>query len=142
MSARPSASRRTVLRGAALTPAVGLGLAACSPGGGAGSSRATPTAPVDLGAEGEVAQGGAHLDQEHNVVVSRTGDGSLKAYSTICTHGGCPINALEGTTLICPCHGSKFDATTGEVLQRPATAPLTELPVRVENGRVVAGPRA
>ncbi|MFJ8080420.1 Rieske (2Fe-2S) protein [Streptomyces sp. NPDC096205] len=140
MSGRPSASRRTVLRGAALTPAVGLGLAAC--GGGAGASPATPTAPVDLGAEGAVAKGGAHLDQENNVVVSRTEDGSLKAYSTICTHGGCPINALEGTTLICPCHGSKFDATTGEVLHRPATTPLTELPVRVENGRVVAGPRA
>lgn len=37
----------------------GLGLAACS-GGGSGAS-ATPTAPVDLGAESEVAKGSAKL---------------------------------------------------------------------------------
>ncbi|CAL9410195.1 Rieske (2Fe-2S) protein [Streptomyces sp. enrichment culture] len=144
MPGRPSASRRTVLRGAALTPVAGLataaGLTACSPGAGAERRPAGPTAPVDLGAEGEVAEDGADLHLDHNVVVSRTADGTLKAYSTICTHGGCPISDLEGTTLVCRCHGSRFDATTGEVLQRPATVPLAELPVRVENGRVVAGP--
>ncbi|MFJ5777149.1 Rieske (2Fe-2S) protein [Streptomyces sp. NPDC093094] len=139
MSGRPAASRRTVLRGAAAAPAVGMGLTACSPG--AGAVPATPTAPVDLGAESEVAKGGADLNLDHNVVVSRSADGSLKAFSTICTHGGCPVNELEGSTLICPCHGSKFDAATGEVLHRPATVPLSELPVRVENGRVVVGPR-
>ena len=48
MSARPSATRRTVLRGAALTPVAGLGLAACAPGGGTGATPATHTAPVAL----------------------------------------------------------------------------------------------
>jgi nitrite reductase/ring-hydroxylating ferredoxin subunit len=139
MSGRPSASRRTVLRGAALAPVAGL--AACSPGEGVESGPAAPTVSVDLGAEGEVTQG-AHLDLDNNVVVCRAADGSLKAYSTICTHGGCPISELEGTTLTCRCHGSRFDAATGEVLRRPATVPLTELPVRVENGRVIAGPKA
>ncbi|MYR21061.1 FeS-binding protein, partial [Streptomyces sp. SID6137] len=58
MPTRPSASRRTVLRGAAVVPVAGLGLAACSGPGGSGSA-ATPTAPVDLGAESDVAKGGA-----------------------------------------------------------------------------------
>ncbi|MEU9985848.1 Rieske 2Fe-2S domain-containing protein [Streptomyces sp. NPDC007971] len=138
---RPSASRRTVLRGAAVAPVAGLGLAACSPPDGA-SAEATPTAPVDLGAETEVAKGGAKLYRDHNVVVSRDGSGALKAYSTICTHAGCPINKLQGTTLICPCHGSQFDAVTGKVVQAPATEPLTELPVKASNGRIVAGPEA
>ncbi|MFF9061422.1 Rieske (2Fe-2S) protein [Streptomyces sp. NPDC101213] len=139
MPARPSATRRTVLRGAALAPAAGLGLAACSPAGGT-TAPATPTAPVELGADGEVAKGGAKLYRDHNVVVSRSAGGELKAYSSICTHAGCPVNKLEGTTLICPCHGSEFDATTGEVLRAPATVPLNELPVRTENGKIVSGP--
>ncbi|MET9733708.1 Rieske 2Fe-2S domain-containing protein [Streptomyces sp. NPDC006458] len=142
MPGRSSASRRTVLRGAAAAPVAGLGLTACSPDGGAEATPATQTAPVDLGAESDVAQGGAHLHLDHNVVVSRTADGTLKAFSTICTHGGCPISELEGTTLSCACHGSRFDARTGEVLRSPATVALTELPVRAENGRVIAGPQA
>ncbi|MER6572258.1 Rieske 2Fe-2S domain-containing protein [Streptomyces sp. NPDC001093] len=142
MPARPSASRRTVLRGAAVAPVAGLGLAACSAPGQGGSVAATPTAPVDLGAESEVSKGGAKLYRDHNVVVSRDGSGALKAYSTICTHAGCPINKLQGTTLICPCHGSQFDAVTGKVVQSPATEPLAELPVKTKNGRIVAGPGA
>ncbi|OIK23310.1 Rieske (2Fe-2S) protein [Streptomyces malaysiense] len=141
MPARPSASRRTVLRGAAVAPVAGLGLAACS-GPGGGSSAATPTAPVDLGAESDVAKGGAKLYKDHNMVVSRDKSGTLKAYSTICTHAGCPINKLQGTTLICPCHGSEFDAVTGKVVQSPATEPLAELSVKTENGRILAGPAA
>ncbi|WP_307624067.1 Rieske (2Fe-2S) protein [Streptomyces sp. V3I7] len=142
MPARPTpASRRTVLRGAAVTPLAGLGLTACGPGAGAAGAP-KPTAPVQLGAESEVAKGGATLYREHNVVVSRDDDGTLKAYSTICTHAGCAINRLQGTTLICPCHGSEFDARTGKVLQAPATEPLNELPVKVAKGRIVAGPEA
>lgn len=145
MSGRPSASRRTVLRGAALAPAAtlapaaGLGLAACSPSGGT-TAPSTPTAPVELGADSEVTKGSARLYRDHNVVVSRSASGELKAYSSICTHAGCPVNKLDGTKLICPCHGSEFDATTGEVLREPATVPLNELPVRTEKGRIVAGP--
>jgi Rieske Fe-S protein len=143
MSGRPSATRRTVLRGAALAPVAGLGLAACSGGGsGGGGTPATPTAPVVLGAESEVAKGGAQLYQDENVVVSRAEDGSLKAFSSICTHAGCAINKLQGTTLVCPCHGSEFDATTGKVLRAPATVPLHELPVEEKNGKIVAGPGA
>ncbi|MEU8027133.1 Rieske 2Fe-2S domain-containing protein [Streptomyces sp. NPDC049099] len=142
MPARPSASRRTVLRGAAVAPVAGLGLAACSAPGQVGSAAATPTAPVDLGAESEIAKGGAKLYRDHNVVVSRDGSGELKAYSTICTHAGCPINKLEGTTLVCPCHGSQFDAVTGKVVQSPATEPLVTLPVKTTNGRIIAGPGA
>ncbi|MFD8272647.1 Rieske (2Fe-2S) protein [Streptomyces flaveolus] len=140
MSGRPVPSRRTVLRSAALTPVAGLGLAACSPGDD--GAAAQPTAPVDLGAESEVAQGAAKLYRDQNVVVSRAQGGSLKAYSTICTHAGCPIKKLEGAKLVCPCHGSEFDVRTGEVLHAPATVALMELRVDVQQGRIVAIPGA
>ncbi|MER6220202.1 Rieske (2Fe-2S) protein [Streptomyces sp900105755] len=142
MPARPFTSRRTLLRGAAVTSVAGLGAAACQAPGGAATADATPTAPVDLGAGSEVAEGGARLYREHNVVVSRSADGVLKAYSTICTHAGCPIDRLQGTTLVCPCHGSEFDAATGKVVRSPATEPLNGLPVKESNGRIVAGPGA
>ncbi|MET9257100.1 Rieske (2Fe-2S) protein [Streptomyces sp. NPDC003717] len=135
MAGRPHPSRRTVLRSAALTPVAGLGLAACSPGEDEGGG-----APVDLGAETEVAKGGSKLYRDEKVVVSRADDGSLKAFSTICTHAHCPIGELKGSKLICNCHGSEFDARTGEVLQAPATQPLEALPVKVKGGRIVAGP--
>lgn len=141
MPGRPSPSRRTVLRGAALTPVAGTTLAACGPGDDEGALPTTPTASVELGASDEVAEGKPVLYREQHVVVSRAGDGSLKAYSAVCTHARCAIGTLEGEKLVCVCHGSEFDATTGEVLRSPATVPLVALDVREENGRVVAGPK-
>ncbi|MGQ4386020.1 Rieske (2Fe-2S) protein [Streptomyces sp. SAS_270] len=138
MSGRFSASRRTVLRGAALTPVAGFALTACSDNGAATS--AALTEPTELGAESEVPKGGATLYRDQNVVVSRAEDGSLKAFSTICTHAGCPINKLEGTKLTCPCHGSEFDAMTGKVLHAPATTSLDELSVEAKGGTIVASP--
>ncbi|MFE9770084.1 Rieske 2Fe-2S domain-containing protein [Streptomyces sp. NPDC005931] len=138
MPGRPSASRRTVLRGVALAPVAGLGLTAC--GGSTGKSPAVPAGPVELGPESEVAKGAAKLYRDHNVVVSRGEDGVLAAYSTICTHALCPANKLDGTKLICTCHGSEFDTTTGKVLREPAVAPLTRLAVEVKDGTIVARP--
>ncbi|WP_367040694.1 Rieske (2Fe-2S) protein [Streptomyces sp. Je 1-332] len=141
MPGTPPPARRTVLRAAALAPAAGLGITACSSGGGDGgsSTRSTPTAPVDLGKSDDVKVGASKLYTGENVVVSRISDDEYKAFSTICTHEKCPINKLEGHKLICPCHGSQFDATNGKVLHAPATRPLEELPVKVEDGKIVAG---
>ena len=52
---------------------------------------------------------------------------SLKVLSNICTHAGCRINKEIDGQLVCPCHGSKYDAATGKVLQGPAGLPLYRL---------------
>ncbi|MEV0116188.1 Rieske (2Fe-2S) protein [Streptomyces sp. NPDC050844] len=143
MPGTPPPARRTVLRAAAIVPAAGLGITACSSGGGdGGGNRSAPTAPVDLGASDEIKVGASKLYTDENVVVSRIADDEYKAFSSICTHQRCPINKLEGHTLTCPCHGSQFDATNGKVLHEPATVPLSELPVKVEKGKIIAGPGA
>ncbi|GHC56255.1 Rieske (2Fe-2S) protein [Streptomyces cinnamoneus] len=137
-----SASRRTVLRGAALAGAAGLGAAACSGGAGGTRGPAVPTAPVDLGAAGEVPVGGARLFREQKLVVSQPAAGEYKAFSAVCTHAGCVVDKVEDGKVSCPCHGSKFDATTGKVLQGPAGAPLPAVPVKADGGKLIAGPDA
>jgi nitrite reductase/ring-hydroxylating ferredoxin subunit len=66
-------------------------------------------------------------DRKLRVSVARV-DGRLYAFDDLCPCGGapCPLSGglLTGTTLMCQCHGSRFDITTGAVLNGPATDPL------------------
>jgi Rieske Fe-S protein len=55
----------------------------------------------------------------------------LYAMSIRCTHQGCAVSP-SGSTLYCPCHGSRFDST-GAVLQGPARTPLTHYAVLVDS---------
>lgn len=136
-------TRRTVLKGAALAGAAGLGVSACSTESKLGHAQdPVPTAPVDLGAPGEVPVGGAKLYREQRLLVHCPAQGQYKAFSAQCTHAGCVLDKVEDNEGNCPCHGSRFDVTTGKALQGPATVPLPEVPVRVENGRLIAGPKA
>ena len=51
-----------------------------------------------------------------------------------CTHLGCSLaeGSLGGTIVTCPCHGSQFDVTTGDVVRGPAREPVGSYPVRLE----------
>ncbi|MFB7270302.1 Rieske (2Fe-2S) protein [Streptomyces sp. NPDC056244] len=139
----PSAPRRTVLKGVALAGAAGAGLAACSTESKLGHAEdPTPSEPVGLGAADEVPVGGAKLYREQRLVVSRPAPDEYRAFSAQCTHAGCLLEKLEGTVGDCPCHGSKFDVTTGEAVHGPATVPLPKVPVTVEGGKLIAGPKA
>jgi ubiquinol-cytochrome c reductase iron-sulfur subunit len=67
---------------------------------------------------------------------------NIVAYSRICTHVGCPVGLYEQTThhLLCPCHQSTFDASTGaNVIFGPAPHALPQLPLTVDSqGYLVA----
>jgi nitrite reductase/ring-hydroxylating ferredoxin subunit len=71
---------------------------------------------------------------EH-IAVARIAD-SLYGFGDTCTHAGCSLAAgrLEDTIVTCPCHGSQFDVTTGDVVRGPAQRPVRSYAVRVENG--------
>ncbi|HEY7125379.1 MAG TPA: non-heme iron oxygenase ferredoxin subunit [Ktedonobacterales bacterium] len=62
--------------------------------------------------------------------------GSFYALGDTCTHLGCSLSAgkLEGTAVTCPCHGSRFDVTSGAVLRGPARKPEPSHRVEVRDG--------
>lgn len=78
-------------------------------------------------------------DRKLRISVARVG-GSLYAFDDLCTcaEQACPLSGglLEGTTIMCQCHGSRFDLTTGAVVNGPATEPLTTYEVREADDEV------
>ncbi|HUW78528.1 MAG TPA: Rieske 2Fe-2S domain-containing protein [Candidatus Nanopelagicaceae bacterium] len=73
-----------------------------------------------------------HLNAEQ---ASWTHNGII-AFSKICTHMGCAVGLYEQQThhLLCPCHQSTFDVTTGaSVIFGPAARPLPQLAITVDS---------
>ena len=116
-------SRRTVVAaGAAAAMAV---VAGCSTYGQ--SSQATPSSAPANGAlttTGDVPVGGGVIIGASQVVVTQPAAGTFKAFSSICTHLQCQLADVDGGTINCNCHGSRFAITDGSVVNGPATLPL------------------
>ena len=78
-------------------------------------------------------------DRKLRVSVARVND-QLYAFDDLCTcaEQTCPLSGglLTGTTLMCQCHGSRFDVTTGRAINGPATAPLNTYDVREVDGEI------
>jgi len=124
-------------------------LAACTPGGGqdangsgsgSGSGDGGSTSGGGGTAEVSLASipvGGAVSATLAGkpIVVSQPTAGQVVAFSAVCTHQGCTV-APQGKEFDCPCHGSKFDATTGDVLNGPARDPLPKLKASVSGDSV------
>jgi 3-phenylpropionate/trans-cinnamate dioxygenase ferredoxin component len=78
-------------------------------------------------------------DLKRRISVARV-DGRLYAFDDLCTCAdrACPLSGglLTGTTLMCQCHGSRFDVTTGAVLNGPATEALRRYEVDEVDGEI------
>jgi nitrite reductase/ring-hydroxylating ferredoxin subunit len=78
-------------------------------------------------------------DRKLRVSVARVDD-SLYAFDDLCTcaDAPCPLSGglLTDTTLMCQCHGSRFDITTGGVINGPATEPLNVYEVLEADGEI------
>lgn len=67
-----------------------------------------------------------------NVLFKRS-DGSLAAYSMLCTHVCCEVTYEASSNLFyCPCHGSEFDSN-GRVIRGPAGSPLPSVTLTVDS---------
>jgi 3-phenylpropionate/trans-cinnamate dioxygenase ferredoxin component len=99
-----------------------------------------PVTPLTLGSISAVPQSGlTKFDAGGNEIAVANVEGTFYALSDICTHRGCSLSEgeLDGTTLECICHGSRFDLATGDVVQGPAERPVQVYPVRVQGDALV-----
>ena len=84
----------------------------------------------------DIPSGGGLVLEDAKVVLTKADDGTVHAFSSICTHQGCPVDKVAAGRISCPCHGSQFDAATGEVADGPASRPLPPVAVTVRDGEV------
>ncbi len=154
----PTASRRTVLACASVTCAAVL--AGCarydSNNGGiaAGQPAYTPPAPSSSGAStsrgtgggaaanvlaktSDVPVGGGKILTGKKIVITQPKAGSFHAFTAVCTHAGCIVDTVGGGTIDCPCHGSKFSASNGSVVNGPASSPLAPVSIKVQGTSIV-----
>jgi Rieske Fe-S protein len=146
--------RRAVLSGSAAVAAaagVSAALAGCATYGGSSDPPATGAAPPAGGASGatgggkvlaqtaDIPVGGGKIFGDQSVVVTQPQQGTIKAFSSVCTHQGCTVAQVTGGTINCPCHGSKFKIADGSVANGPAAKPLPPVNVTVEGGAIKLG---
>jgi len=81
-------------------------------------------------------------DLKRRISIARVND-RLFAFDDLCTcaRPACPLSGglLTGTTIMCQCHGSRFDLATGAVLTGPATRALGTYAVREQDGMLQLG---
>jgi Rieske Fe-S protein len=142
-----SPSRRAVLAaGAAAT------LAGCETYGGSSSDEQQPppppagsapppasgdnAAPAALAKLSDIPVGGGKIFEDRKVVVTQPKAGTVKAFSTTCTHAGCDVTTVSRGTINCPCHGSRFKVADGSVAGGPAPRGLPAVPVTVDGDNI------
>ena len=144
MDAPDGLTRRHALGGLA---AAGLSLpllAACGDGGapsGAPPSAAPEVPPRSAGTVvpitvADVPVGSGVIVAASEVVITQPSAGKFKAFSSICTHMGCPVTTIDKAVIGCPCHGSTFSIRDGSVLGGPAPAPLPAKTVTVSGNQI------
>lgn len=126
------AAGTTSAAAATTTSAASSSSAAASTSSAAPAPAGTPVASVaDVKAAGSMVVG------TDKPILLCSANGTVVGHTAICTHQGCTV-AAAGADANCPCHGSKFDAATGAVINGPALSPLAAVQVTVANGQVFA----
>jgi thiosulfate dehydrogenase [quinone] large subunit len=102
---------------------------AASTGGATTTTGATPKGRA-IGAAATVPVGGAATFTAANGdpgIVLQPSKGQFLAYDAICPHAGCTVAFSKAADLmVCPCHGSEFKVSNGDVVAGPAPTGLTK----------------
>jgi thiosulfate dehydrogenase [quinone] large subunit len=136
----------TVAAGSGSSTSGGGGASKPASSGSATQSASGPSVPsnaVKLGPSSRLPKGQAAEYRDPSTgqpdLVIRQPDGSLSAFSAVCTHAGCTVG-YQGGEIVCPCHGGVYSATTGAVVSGPPPAPLATRKVTESGGDIYAIP--
>lgn len=133
----PRTTRRTaLLMGGAAALAAGCGSDGEDGEDGDGGGTSPESAGQELVATADVPVGGGRVLKEERIVVTQPEEGDFRAFSAICTHQNCVVADVADGTINCTCHGSRFGIADGSVEQGPATRPLPEERITVEENSV------
>ncbi|MET8044587.1 Rieske (2Fe-2S) protein [Micromonospora sp. NPDC005215] len=147
-------TRRTLLTGVGAVGAAVV-LAACGSDdgdGGSGSGAPTSGGPAvpstgdagggdrqgaqSLATTADIPVGGGKVLATQGVVITQPVAGQFKGFSPICTHQNCPVTNVDGGTINCTCHNSKFSIEDGSVKAGPATKPLPPRDIKVTGDQI------
>ena len=116
-----------------------------SPGGGGGSNspltvvsgqfsgssvRVTAAGPLNDVGSAALVQSMAGV-----FLLARTSATTFTALDGVCTHEGCTVSDADGSTYVCPCHGSRYNRS-GQVTSGPARASLRQYTTTFADGVV------
>ncbi len=105
------ASSTAASSSAATSSAPASGSSSATSSGSASSAAAAPSGtPVKTA---DVPVGGGVIDASALFVVTQPSAGQFKAFSATCTHQGCAVTKVQNGLIVCPCHNSQFDITSG-----------------------------
>ena len=133
-------SKSSAPTGSGAAPVATTGAAPAATKAAAAATAAAGGAVTALAKLSDIPVGGAISAKDNGkpIILAQPTAGVVKGFSAICTHMGCTVApSSDGKELDCPCHGSKYNATTGAVIHGPAPAPLPAVAVKVVSGAVV-----
>ncbi|MEU5905756.1 Rieske (2Fe-2S) protein [Micromonospora sp. NPDC047527] len=89
-----------------------------------------------LATTADIPVGGGKILAAEGVVITQPTAGQFKGFSPICTHQTCPVSNIDGGTINCTCHGSRFSIEDGSVKAGPATKPLPSKEIKVTGDQI------
>lgn len=106
-------------------------------------SRHSGTVGTAIGSASSVPKGQAGLFRDpatsQPAYVVHEQNGQFLAFSAVCTHAGCTVDFdASSQEFVCPCHGGRYSASTGQVLGGPPPSPLQSIKVVVQQGEIRA----
>jgi Rieske Fe-S protein len=106
------------------------------PPSSASPSRTKKPAGPTLATTDEIPVGGGIVLMDERIVIAQPTAGEFVAWSAICKHEGETVGSVEDNVIICPYHGSRYDAATGDVVGGPAPSGLDPVQITVTKGRI------
>ena len=107
--------------------------------GGSPTTSENPTSEPEppargLASTGDIPVGGGTIVDQ--VVITQPTPGEFLGFSAVCTHQGCVVANVDGGTINCTCHGSKFRIADGAVANGPAREPLPARALTIDGDQI------